>query len=72
VHIIYYYSVLKFWLYTRLRIVYEVSHEEVDIQSRFKSRTLVLSRVRGSVANNNGFWIGWLNLLALPYNYRKL
>jgi hypothetical protein len=22
-----------------------------------------LSRVRGSVANNNGFWIGWLDLL---------
>jgi hypothetical protein len=25
----------------------------------------VLSRVRGSVTNNNGFWIGWLNLLTL-------
>jgi hypothetical protein len=23
------------------------------------------SRVRGSVTNNNGFWIGWFNLLAL-------
>jgi hypothetical protein len=25
----------------------------------------ILSRVRGSVTNNNGFWIRWLNLLAL-------
>jgi hypothetical protein len=25
---------------------------------------LILSRVRGSVTNNNGFWIGWLDLLA--------
>jgi hypothetical protein len=25
----------------------------------------ILSRVRGSVTNNNGFWIGWLDLLAL-------
>jgi hypothetical protein len=26
---------------------------------------IVLSRVRASVTNNNGFWIGWLDLLAL-------
>jgi hypothetical protein len=26
---------------------------------------LILSRVRGSVTNNNRFWIGWLDLLAL-------
>jgi hypothetical protein len=26
---------------------------------------IMLSRVRGSVTNNNGFWIGWSNLLAL-------
>jgi hypothetical protein len=26
---------------------------------------MILSRVRGSVINNNGFWIGWLDLLAL-------
>jgi hypothetical protein len=25
----------------------------------------ILSRVQGSVTNNNGFWIGWLDLLAL-------
>jgi hypothetical protein len=28
----------------------------------------VLSRVRGSVTNNNGFWIGWLDLLT-PFFY---
>jgi hypothetical protein len=26
---------------------------------------IVLSRVRGSVTNNNGFWIAWLDLLTL-------
>jgi hypothetical protein len=26
---------------------------------------LILSRVQGSLTNNNGFWIGWLNLLTL-------
>jgi hypothetical protein len=26
---------------------------------------LILSRILGSVTNNNGFWIGWLDLLAL-------
>jgi hypothetical protein len=25
----------------------------------------ILSRVRGSRTNNNGFWIGWLDFLAL-------
>jgi hypothetical protein len=30
---------------------------------------LTLSRVRGSVTNNNGFWIGLLDLLPLLYNY---
>jgi hypothetical protein len=28
-------------------------------------RTQILSRVWGSVTNNNGFWIGWLDLLVL-------
>jgi hypothetical protein len=27
--------------------------------------SIILSRVRGSVTNNNVFWSGWLNLLAL-------
>jgi hypothetical protein len=26
---------------------------------------IIVSRVRGSMTNNNGFWIGWLDLLAL-------
>jgi hypothetical protein len=30
-----------------------------------------LSHIRGSVTNN-GFWIGWLNLLILLYNYNQL
>jgi hypothetical protein len=30
-----------------------------------RCRVLVLSRVRGSVTNNKGFWIGLLDLLAL-------
>jgi hypothetical protein len=34
-----------------------------------------LSRVRGSVTNNNGFWIGWLDLLVLlcttSFNYKQ-
>jgi hypothetical protein len=30
---------------------------------RSRSAGLILSRVRGSVTNNNGFWIGWLDLL---------
>jgi hypothetical protein len=32
----------------------------------------VLSRIRGSVTNNSGFWIRWLDLFALLYNYSKL
>jgi hypothetical protein len=32
---------------------------------------LVRSRVRGSVTNNNGFWIGWLDLLT-PLELQKL
>jgi hypothetical protein len=28
--------------------------------------------MRASVTNNNGFWTGWLNLLALLYNYNQL
>jgi hypothetical protein len=37
-----------------------------------------LSRVRGSTTNNNGFWIGWLDLLtpsssiSLNYNHRAI
>jgi hypothetical protein len=37
---------------------------------------LMLSRVRGSVTNNNGFWIGWLDLLTssctIYINYNQL
>jgi hypothetical protein len=32
----------------------------------------ILSRIRGSVTDNNGFWIRWLDLLALLYNYYQL
>jgi hypothetical protein len=32
----------------------------------------ILSYVLVSVTNNNGFWIGWLDLLALLYNYNQL
>jgi hypothetical protein len=32
-------------------------------------KIILLSRVRGSVTNNNGFWIRWLDSLALHYNY---
>jgi hypothetical protein len=28
----------------------------------------ILTRIRGSVTNNNGFWIGWLDLLHLIYS----
>jgi hypothetical protein len=31
-----------------------------------------MSRVRDSVTNNNVFWTGWLDLLALLYNYNQL
>jgi hypothetical protein len=31
----------------------------------------ILSRVRGSVPNNHGFWIWWLVLLPLLYNYNS-
>jgi hypothetical protein len=33
-------------------------------------KSYILSRVRGSVTNNNGFWIGWLNVLALLLQLR--
>jgi hypothetical protein len=33
---------------------------------------LILSRVRGSVTNSNGFWIGWLDLLALPLQLHSI
>jgi hypothetical protein len=33
--------------------------------SSLKIRCNILSRIRVSVNNNNGFWIGWLDLLAL-------
>jgi hypothetical protein len=32
----------------------------------------LLSRIRGCVTNNNGFWIWWLGLLAVLYNYTQL
>jgi hypothetical protein len=32
----------------------------------------ILSRIRCYVTNNNGFWILWLDLLALLYNYNQL
>jgi hypothetical protein len=33
---------------------------------------ILLSRVRGSVTDNNGFWIGWLDLLALLLQLQNL
>jgi hypothetical protein len=30
----------------------------------------ILSHVRGSVATDNGFWIGWLDLLT-PYSHKS-
>jgi hypothetical protein len=37
---------------------------------------MILSHVRGSVTNNNEFWIGWLDLLTtsftIPLNYNQL
>jgi hypothetical protein len=49
-------------------------------QWSFTSRCLVmdvlsvtiLSRMRGSVTDNNGFWIGWLDFLTLLYKYNQL
>jgi hypothetical protein len=39
-------------------------------------RNIILSRVRGSVTNNNGFWTGWLDLLTpsfiITLNYNQL
>jgi hypothetical protein len=32
----------------------------------------ILSRIEVSVTNNNGFWIRWLDVLALLYNYNQL
>jgi hypothetical protein len=37
-----------------------------------ESRLKILARVWVSVTNNNGFWIWWLGLLALLYNYNQL
>jgi hypothetical protein len=34
-------------------------------ESRFHIISLIMSRVRGSVTYNNGFWVGCLDLLAL-------
>jgi hypothetical protein len=32
----------------------------------------IVSRVWGSMMKNSGFWVGWLDLLALLYNYSHL
>jgi hypothetical protein len=46
--------------------VYEQETEKEGQGPTKGSRAImILSRVRGSVTNNNGFWIGWLNLLTL-------
>jgi hypothetical protein len=39
---------------------------------KLSTMQIILSRVRGSVTNNNGFWITWLDLLALLYNHNQL
>jgi hypothetical protein len=36
----------------------------------WKEPAIILSRIRGSVPNNNGFWIGWLDLLTLVHTTR--
>jgi hypothetical protein len=40
------------------------------------SKSTVLSHFQGFMMNNNGFWIGWLDLLTrsftVPHNYNKL
>jgi hypothetical protein len=33
--------------------------------------TIISSRVYGSVTNNNGFWIGWLNLLTVSFTITR-
>jgi hypothetical protein len=33
---------------------------------------IILSRVRGSVTNDNGFWIGWLDLLVSPWQLQLM
>jgi hypothetical protein len=38
----------------------------------FSGRATILSRVPGSVTNNNGFWIGWLDLLALRFQLQRI
>jgi hypothetical protein len=40
--------------------------------SGFSPHVTILSRGRRSMTNNNGFWIGSLDLLAFLYNYNQL
>jgi hypothetical protein len=48
---------------------------EKIIQDINTSGMIILSRVYGSVTNNNGFWIGWLNLMTpsctIPLNHNQ-
>jgi hypothetical protein len=45
---------------TQIASSYSGEVEDISIRT-----LIVLSRVRGSVTKNNGFWIGWSDLLAL-------
>jgi hypothetical protein len=41
------------------------NHRILESTSTVTSSIIIMSRVRGSVTNNNGFWIGW-------WDYRQL
>jgi hypothetical protein len=42
------------------------------VRRKWHQRYIILSRVRGSVTNNNGFWIGWLDLLPLQLQLQQI
>jgi hypothetical protein len=56
--------------------VYHKSIEMFQIKIYTSLYVMVLSRVHGSVTANNGFWIGWLDLLtpacAISLNHNQL
>jgi hypothetical protein len=47
---------------------YFLDNDQIYVSEFRESTWNILSHVRGSVSNNNGFWIGWLDLLT-PYLY---
>jgi hypothetical protein len=77
--------IIRFTLYSGMRIqnniipptsYYYIRHPSTNSSlltaDAIPSCIKILSRVRGSVTNNNGLWIGWLDLLPLLYNYNQL